>query len=87
MDDGQYSQKSDSDESLTARGPRAPGQKPLKTTTLEKPVVKKRKIDIIKEELEKLNKDFFESQAMIDELMNIFKKGESQLKKKLNSIS
>ena len=49
-----------------------------------KAVVKKNKMDIIKEELEKLNKDSFESQAMIDELMNIFKKGESQLKKKIN---
>jgi len=42
----------------------------------EKPVVKKKKMEIIKEELEKLNKDFFESQAIIDELMNIYKKGE-----------
>jgi len=38
--------------------------------------VKKKKMEIIKEELEKLNKDFFESQAIIDELMNIYKKGE-----------
>ena len=44
-------------------------------------------MEIIKEEIEKLNKDFFESQAIIDELMNIYKKGEEQLKKKLNSLS
>jgi hypothetical protein len=43
-------------------------------------------MDIIKEELEKLNKDFFSSQAMIDELMNIYKRGEKELKNKLDFI-
>ena len=43
-------------------------------------------MDIIKEELEKLNKDFFQSQAIIDELMNIYKYGEKQLKKKIDSM-
>jgi hypothetical protein len=35
----------------------------------------------LKHDIEKLNKDFIESNALIEELMNICRKGEKELKK------
>ncbi len=45
--------------------------------------VKKSKLEILREEMDKLTKDFVESSALFEELTNIYKKGERALKKKM----
>jgi len=42
---------------------------------------KKSKIEVLREEMDKLTKDFVESSALFDELMNIYTKGERALQK------
>jgi hypothetical protein len=47
---------------------------------IKRVVKKKSNLDLIKEEFDKFTKEFFESSALFDELVSIYKKGERDLK-------
>ena len=85
-EDGSSGSSDEENEQTQKRGSGLPtpmskdGNTVLQLQKKVKPPVKKSKLDIMKEEMNKITKDFVESSALFEELMSIYRKGERALK-------
>jgi len=90
-EDGSSDSSEEDDELAQKRGSGLPtplskdGTNVLQLQKKVKPPVKKSKLEVLKEEMNKITKDFVESSALFEELMSIYRKGERALKIEMNS--